>query len=82
MQNNIELFQSSNGEIEFKSDTHHETIWASLDQIAKLFARDKSGISRHVKNIFESKELEKNSVVAKLQQLQMMVKPIKLIIII
>mgnify|MGYP002629615322 CR=1 FL=1 len=66
MQNNIELFQSSNGEIEFKSDTHHETIWASLDQIAKLFARDKSGISRHVKNIFESKELEKNSVVAKI----------------
>jgi len=64
--NNIEIFQSSNGEIEFKGDTSHETIWANLDQIAKLFGRDKSGISRHIKNIFYTDELERNSVVAKI----------------
>ena len=64
MQNKVEIYQSSNGEIEFKSDTRHETIWASLDQIAKLFGRDKSGISRHVKNIFSSEELDKDTVVA------------------
>lgn len=64
MQNKIELFQSSNGMIEFKSDSEHETIWASLDQIAQLFGRDKSGISRHIKNIFHSGELDENSVVA------------------
>ncbi len=65
MQNKIEIFQSSNGEIEFKGDIGKETIWASLDQIAKLFGRDKSGISRHIKNIFSNEELDKNSVVAK-----------------
>jgi len=64
--NNIEIYQASNGEIEFKGDLEHETIWASLEQIAKLFGRDKSGISRHIKNIFSSDELEKDSVVAKI----------------
>jgi len=64
--NKIEIFQSSNGEIEFRGDITAETIWASLDQIATLFGRDKSGISRHIKNIFASEELEKKSVVAKI----------------
>lgn len=64
--NNIEIYQSENGQIEFKGDLQSETIWASLDQIAKLFNRDKSGISRHIKNIFNSEELEKDSVVAKI----------------
>jgi len=64
MKNKIEIFQSSNGEIVFNSDIQNETIWANLEQIAKLFARDKSGISRHIKNIFTSEELDKNSVVA------------------
>ena len=61
---NIEIFQSSNGEIEFQTDKKDETIWASLEQIAQLFGRDKSGISRHIKNIFKSEELDKISVVA------------------
>ena len=64
MQNNIEIYQASNGQIEFKSDIKNDTIWANLDQIAKLFKRDKSGISRHIKNILETKELEKDSTVA------------------
>jgi len=42
----------------------NETVWLSLDQIAKLFDRDKSVISRHIKNIFAEKELLRNSVVA------------------
>ncbi|MFK5969520.1 MAG: virulence protein RhuM/Fic/DOC family protein [Candidatus Marithrix sp.] len=62
--NKIEIFQSTNGEIEFKGDLKNETIWANLDQIAQLFAKDKSGISRHIKNIFNSDELDKNSTVA------------------
>jgi len=66
MKNKIEIFQSSNGEIEFRGDMQDETVWGSLDQISKLFGRDKSGISRHIKNIFNSGELDKNSVVAKI----------------
>jgi len=42
-----------------------ETVWLSLDQMADLFGRDKSVISRHLRNIFGSHELSKISVVAK-----------------
>jgi prophage maintenance system killer protein len=42
-----------------------ETVWLSLDQMAALFQRDKSVISRHLCNIFASEELRKKSVVAK-----------------
>ena len=42
-----------------------QTVWLTLDQMARLFSRDKSVISRHIKNIFTEKELEENSVVAK-----------------
>jgi prophage maintenance system killer protein len=44
---------------------HNETVWLSLDQIASLFDRDKSVISRHLRNIFSSGELMRTSVVAK-----------------
>jgi len=64
MMRNIEIYQALNGEIEFRGDVAHDTIWASLEQIAKLFGRDKSGISRHIKNIFKSGELDKDAVVA------------------
>ena len=42
-----------------------ETVWLSLDQMAELFQRNKSTISRHIKNVFEEGELEKDVVVAK-----------------
>jgi hypothetical protein len=42
----------------------NETVWLSLDQIAKLFDRDKSVISRHIKNIFAEGELLRDPVVA------------------
>lgn len=42
-----------------------ETVWLSLQQLADLFERDKSVISRHLKNIFDSGELTRASVVAK-----------------
>ena len=42
----------------------NETVWLSLDQMADLFQRDKSTISRHIKNIFDEGELDRNSVVA------------------
>ncbi len=62
--NNIEIFQAENGAIELRGDSSLETIWANLEQIAKLFSRDKSGISRHIKNIYESEELQKEATVA------------------
>ena len=41
-----------------------ETVWLNIEQMTELFKRDKSVISRHLKNIFEENELEKQSVVA------------------
>ena len=42
-----------------------DTLWLSLDQLAVLFGRDKSVVSRHLRNIFKTEELERKSVVAK-----------------
>ncbi|WP_303865064.1 virulence RhuM family protein, partial [Alkalibaculum bacchi] len=43
----------------------NDTVWLSIDQMAELFQRDKSTISRHIKNIFSEGELTRNAVVAK-----------------
>ena len=52
-------------ELEVNVSPKEETIWLTLDEIALLFGRDKSVISRHIKNIFLEQELYENSVVAK-----------------
>lgn len=62
--NEVLVFQAKDGAIELRGDVKKETIWASLDQISGIFGRDKSVISRHIKNIFKDEELKRNSVVA------------------
>ena len=62
---NVIIYQTKSGVIELRGDFKHETIWASLDQIATLFGRDKSVISRHLKSVYREKELSKGSTVAK-----------------
>ncbi len=62
----VVIYQTKGGQIEFRGDFKQDTIWGSLNQIAQLFGRDKSVISRHIKNIFRSGELDKKSVVAKI----------------
>ena len=66
MKKNIIIYQSKSGKIEFRGDFKKDTVWGSLNQIAELFGRDKSVISRHIKNIFKTNELQMNSVVAKI----------------
>jgi len=63
--NNIVIYQAKNGAIELRGDFSRETIWATLDQIAGVFGRDKSVISRHLKNIYKDGELNIRSTVAK-----------------
>jgi hypothetical protein len=60
----IILYQSENS-TQLEVRIENETVWLSLNQICDLFERDKSVISRHIRNIFEEGELEKVSVVAK-----------------
>ncbi|MDE2188380.1 MAG: virulence RhuM family protein [Patescibacteria group bacterium] len=59
------FYKGKAGDIELHADAKKDTLWATLDQIAKVFGRDKSVISRHLKNIFSTHELLKSSVVAK-----------------
>jgi len=66
----IIIYQAKNGAIELRGDFKRETIWANLQQIADLFEIDKSGISRHIQNIFESNELEQKATVAKIATVQ------------
>src|SRR3989344_7729636 len=59
------IYQAKTGAIELRGDFGKETIWATLDQIANLFGRDKSVISRHIKDIFKQRELDPKATVAK-----------------
>jgi prophage maintenance system killer protein/prophage antirepressor-like protein len=61
--NNIVIFETENQPVQVRLEG--ETVWLSLQQLTELFGRDKSVISRHLKNIFDSKELERAAVVAK-----------------
>ncbi len=61
----IVIYQGKNGAIELRGDFSRETLWATLQQIADLFDTDKSGISRHIKSIYESGELPREGTVAK-----------------
>jgi len=61
---NILMYTTEDGITKVEVTLDNETVWLSLDQMAELFQRDKSTISRHIKNIFAEGELNKNSVVA------------------
>lgn len=61
--NEIVIFEADSQNVEVRLEG--ETLWLSLQQLAELFGRDKSVVSRHLKNIFDSHELERSSVVAK-----------------
>ena len=58
------VYQTEDGLTKIDVNMQNETVWLSLDQMADLFQRDKSTISRHIKNIFDEGELDRNSVVA------------------
>ena len=58
------LYQTPDGESQIEVKLQDDTVWLSLDQMAELFQRNKSTISRHIHNILEDGELEANSVIA------------------
>ncbi|MGF7143808.1 hypothetical protein HNQ56_002238 [Anaerotaenia torta] len=58
------MYQTEDGLTKMEVTFDDDTVWLSIDQMAELFQRNKSTISRHIKNIFEEGELARNSVVA------------------
>ena len=65
MENNkteLIIYESKNGDIKLDVSLKDETVWLSLEQMTRLFGRDKSVISRHIKHAFEDGKLERNMV--------------------
>lgn len=63
MKNEIILFENQNVKLEV--NMKEETVWLSLEQMAELFGRDRTVITRHINNIFKENELDKKEVCAK-----------------
>ncbi len=63
MKNEIVIFE--NQKVKLEVNMQDETVWLSLEQMAKLFDRDRTVITRHINNIFKNQELNKDEVCAK-----------------
>jgi len=66
----IIIYQTEDGLTKIETKFEQDTVWLSLDQMADLFQRDKSTVSRHIKNIYEEGELERESTVANFATVQ------------
>ena len=60
---NLLLYQTEDGQTKIEVTLANDTVWLTADQMAELFQRNKSTISRHIKNVFESGELKPDMVV-------------------
>lgn len=65
MNSEVLIYTDEKGEIDLKVSLENDTVWLSQKQMGELFGRDKSVISRHIKNIFKDSELDESSTVAK-----------------
>ena len=66
----IIMYTTEDGLTKIETTFDEDTVWLSLDQMAELFQRDKSTISRHIKNIFQEGDLVQSSTVAKFATVQ------------
>jgi predicted transcriptional regulator len=69
-QNNLILYQASNGSIEFRGDFSQETIWATQAQIAEVFGVTSQNVTMHIRNIYREGELEESATCKKFLQVQ------------
>ena len=59
-QSEIIIYQTEDGQTKIDVRMKNETVWLPLDKMAQLFQRDKSTVSRHIRNVFEEGELDQN----------------------
>lgn len=64
-QSSIVIFEDADRAVEVRLDANQQTVWLNLQQLAELFERDKSVISRHLNNIYKEGELARQATVAK-----------------
>ena len=70
MDNKVELFQSTNNQIEIQVSYNQESVWLNRQQMSVLFERDIKTIGKHINNVFAEGELEENRTVAKFATVQ------------
>ena len=61
--NNFIIYTTDDGQVDIEVRLEDENVWLTQNSMAELFDTTKQNISLHIKNIFEEKELEENSVV-------------------
>ena len=66
----IIFYQSEDGAVRLETRLENETLWLTINQMAELFNVDKSGISRHLKNIYATGELSRQATVANFATVQ------------
>jgi len=66
----VVIYKAKGGKTALEVKLEQETVWLNLNQIADLFQRDKSVISKHILNIFEERELKRHATVAKFATVQ------------
>jgi prophage maintenance system killer protein len=66
----VVLYKATGGQIQMDVRVDRDSVWLSLNQMSKLFGRDKSVISRHLGNVFKSRELLRSATVAKTATVQ------------
>lgn len=64
--NEILIYQTKTGSLELRSDFDHKNIWATQADLASLYGKDQSVISRHINSIFRDKEVDKKSNMQKM----------------
>ena len=65
VENKVVLYTDKRGNVELRADVEKDTIWATQDQIARLFEIERSVVTKHIRNILRDKELKQDSVCAK-----------------
>ncbi len=70
MDSHIIIFKTEDEQIKVDVRFYNESVWLTIDQMAELFERDKSTISRHIKNVYADKELLPKATVAKFATVQ------------
>ena len=66
----IEIYRSPEGNIELNVKLENDNVWLTQSQMAELFAVDRTSVTRHIRNIYKSQELDKKSTCAKNAQVR------------
>lgn len=64
MNNSIEIYRSQDGSVQLNVKLENETVWLTQSQMAELFGRDRTVITRHINNCYKEGELDRHTTCA------------------